>query len=192
MNVIQRLLIRGVLPVMGVVLVWIGALHIPPYPFPESFEHALPDETCGEVCLFGVTPGETTLEQAEQVLSAHPYIETIMQPDRQVTLTYWRWGATRPDWLLDTPTPYVRASMDGVVYNLRLQTAVPLRHFRVRLGLPDANECFSNLSSVECIDTYEYQRGDQLVRYTLQTSLAETDDPLDARARVTVTVEDVR
>lgn len=192
MDVIQRLLVRAVLPVMGFVLVWIGALHIPPYPFPESFALALPDETCGDVCLFGITPGETTLVQAERVLSAHPDIETIMQPDRQVTLMYWRWTAARPGWLLDTPTPYVRASMNGVVYNLRVQTAVPLRHFRVRLGLPDANQCFSNLNSVECIDTYEYQRGDQLVRYTLQTSLAETDNPLDAPARVTVTVEDMQ
>ena len=192
MIVIQRLLVRGVLPIVSAVLAWIGVLHIPPYPFPEAFELALPDETCGEMCVFGVTPGITTLEQAETVLNAHPHIETTMQPDRQVTLTYWRWSGDHPAWLLDTPTPYVRASMDGVVYNLRLQTAVPLRHFRVRLGLPDSSQCFSNLSSVECLDTYFYRRDGQLVRYSLQTSLAETNNPLDARARVTITVEDQR
>lgn len=179
------------LPIVLLFGAYVGALHLRPYPFPASFEVILPDETCGEVCVMGITPGMTTLAEAQHILETHPYVQNTVLPDSAMDIVRWQWSEDGPPWLLGSPAPSVRAATDDVIYTLRIQTDVPLKHFRVRLGLPDASNCFSNLNSVECIDIYEWQRAHQRIRYSLQTSLAEVDDPLEARARVTISVEDL-
>src|SRR5436305_9620486 len=61
-----------------------------------------PTPACAMPCWQGIQPGVTTIDQANALLSANPWIDTVQVVDQPpATYLYWKWSARKPEFAGD-------------------------------------------------------------------------------------------
>jgi hypothetical protein len=116
---------------------YVGALHLRPYQYPDGFEVFIPEATCEPGCVLGVQPGVTRAADAARLLAAHPMVELVRRDARgSGGEIWWTWVDAYDD-LKPVGVNTMWYGEDGVILGASMPTTVPLYEFRVRLGLPE-------------------------------------------------------
>lgn len=91
---------------------------------------------CLQPCVMGLQPGQTPMEEAREILLAHPWIATAEPiPDQESTLQI-EWNGEQPLFLFGSGRVFTRG---GVVDRVELPTLVSFGAVRLALKRPDAS-----------------------------------------------------
>lgn len=88
---------------------------------------------CPAPCLLGIQPGITTMREARDQLSQHPWIASA-EPSSGFIDLYW--NGSQPAFINTSPPSYIWG--DAVVERVRIYTRLPLAEIQLLLGLPPA------------------------------------------------------
>jgi hypothetical protein len=115
-----------------------------PHDTSEMERFLISDENCSARCWQGIHPGETTPDDALNLLQAHPWVDvdTIVlydlagsdDYDGARAFIYWQWNGTQPDGLVDPGRLNISG---GRISSIIVHSEVPLGEWWLLLGKPD-------------------------------------------------------
>lgn len=142
--------------------------------------------TCDQPCLLGLQPGETTTQEAIEMLVAHPWIEP-RSLERVPDGLRWFWNGEQPDFL-QLSGGYVLSSND-VVQLVQVQTRIPRGRFRLLLT-PDSRPLHLgmpySISSRAIVDSSDWYLDDRMEVSSTITCPAGLGSVLRAPGQVTL------
>ena len=102
----------------------------------DQLREVLLPNACVPPCFLGITPGETTMAQAIDLLKQHPWVGSIKRVDSERQWVVFEWSGKQPPEFNRSNWPTVEAK-DGVVQQIVVPTAIPLADFWLAVGKPD-------------------------------------------------------
>ncbi len=98
-------------------------------------EMLLPPEGCAPPCWMGIQAGTTSADEAEAILRAHPWVESINRTPLNIS---WRWNGDQPEGI--TPDAqgliYLRSANAPIVETLRIALDVRFGDAWALFGAP--------------------------------------------------------
>jgi len=98
-----------------------------------------PTPACAMPCWQGIQPGVTTIDQANALLSANPWIDTVQVVDQPpATYLYWKWSARKPEFAGDPHLliPPLMWGEGGVIQLIFIPTGLAYGEVSLLLGAP--------------------------------------------------------
>lgn len=117
---------------------------------PAPLAALLPDWTCEPLCLMGVQLGQTTPQEAEQILAAHVWVKSVWQEDagggfRRVA---WNWNDSGAAWVSSTSHGQALYDQRGVITSMVIPLRLQSGAARTLLGEPSSTHLNVKLSTM--------------------------------------------
>jgi hypothetical protein len=95
----------------------------------------MPPAGCAPPCWMGIRAGETTADQAETILRAHPWVTSI---NRTAVNISWRWNGAQPDAIAEDAQGliYLRSASAPIVATLRIALNMEFGDAWALFGVP--------------------------------------------------------
>lgn len=98
---------------------------------------------CAAPCFFDIRPGETTLEEAYAILSAHPWVKNLtIEPNISESQSLaWQWNGNQPSFLTDKDgysSMQSFSTTDRIVEIIHIQTRIPYGLIWLTFGEPES------------------------------------------------------
>lgn len=96
-----------------------------------------PPDDCPAPCLLGIRPGLTSMQDAQTLLNAHPWVKNVIfiDPinDPNTRYLFWDWTGQQPAWI-DTRWQGELRSVYHIVRGIRLQTRLTMADIWLLFG----------------------------------------------------------
>lgn len=95
---------------------------------------------CAAPCWLGIRPGVTTMDEALQILKAHPWVKRVVVLDRHLAhYVYWEWSDQAPAYVYDPArqSPPMLGVAGGVIQYISLMTGLSFGEVWALWGQPE-------------------------------------------------------
>src|SRR5690348_5410752 len=125
-----RLYVRLVLFSLVLITAALLMLHARP-PDDSDLRQLLSPEDCTAPCFMGIRPGLTTAQQAQVILQAHPWVDSVTYVG--TTNITWRWSGRQPTWINST-TEGLLVVFNNQVLTVQFNSLIPFGHVLLDLN----------------------------------------------------------
>lgn len=153
----MRLLLRLSVLLTVAFAVIIGVIRAQPEAHPELERLLVPPPGCAMPCFLGIQPGQTSAEQATDILEAHPYVGEVRgvgAGDRRLSSIRWRWADDAPPGVAsfrDNVLEVERGVVMGIQFNLFFSTGATWRVLTTNRADGDLLAAYVRLDSPNCL-----------------------------------------
>ncbi len=116
---------------------------------PTEFNHLqmlFDSESCPQPCLFGVRPGETSVDQAFALLESHAWVKSVrVTGDGAPRAVRWEWSGQQPAAISGSEragSPFMSVDSTGIVQIIYLPTSIPYGEVWQWFGAPERARTF--------------------------------------------------
>ncbi len=133
-----RLIARPAWVIAVSITLLVVALRLTAHPDQHAAAFFAPTAGCALPCWQGITPGETTVDEAVALLKANDWIEAVTRTDSppSTVLLNWTWSDAYPYGSSADPPPML-IGRSGIVWQVYLPTNLRFGDVWLTLGKPD-------------------------------------------------------
>jgi hypothetical protein len=113
----------------------IGLMRVQPEEDAALRAFLMPPPNCPSPCWQGIQLGAMSMEQADAMLRAHPWVDEVRFVERIDALS-WRWNGSQPTFLT-MERAFLSVTADHMIGGATVETSIPVGTLMLMLGQPE-------------------------------------------------------